>query len=121
MRSMSDASSHQDLRISASLLTMQEESAAKLVKNWRGLAAVWLSFGTNSFTDKFTAARSSLETTYAYEPVAAKVSSPLLCKLAALHICPGSAISNFYPCFKLGLAASFPPSFGRQRWHGVDR
>ena len=61
--------------VTESFTAMQEESAAKKVKNWRGPAAVWLSFGTNSFTDTFTATRSSLETTFAYEPVAAKVSS----------------------------------------------
>ncbi len=56
-------------------LQIQEENAVRLVKNWRGPAAVWLSFGANSFTDKLTPARSLLETLYAYEPVAAKASS----------------------------------------------
>ena len=57
---------------------VQEGEAAKLMKDWRGSAAVWLSFGTNSFSDRFTPARSSFDTIFAYEPVAAKAGHPLL-------------------------------------------
>lgn len=53
---------------------LQEGQAAELVQKWRGRAAVYLSLGTNSFLDSMSPARASLDTVYAYEPVAAKAS-----------------------------------------------